>query len=170
MGQDDEGRKQRAQRRSGVAAHLEHRLREAMMAARNHADHARGFRVKHRRTDAHQRSTHQKRRIGGHTRQRHQADEREAHANRQRIRPWPAIIEVPDERLQQGRSNLIGQRDHPDLPEVQVEGRLQQRINRRDQRLNHVVQEVAEGCREQNRKNQFLCDMFRRFGLSRASS
>ena len=94
--------------------------------------------------------------------------QREAHANGERIRPGMAIVEVADERLQQRRGDLIGQRDHPDLPEVEMEGSLQQRINRRDQRLNHVVQEVAEGGREQDRENQFLGDMFRRFGLSRA--
>jgi hypothetical protein len=80
-----------------------------------------------------------------------------------------AIVEVADERLQQGRRDLIGQRYHPDLPEIEMEGSLQQRIYGRDQRLNHVVQEVAKGGREQNRENQFLGDMFRRFGLNGTS-
>lgn len=125
--------------------------------------------MKHRRADAHQRRAHQKRGVGGYARERHQADKREAHANRERIRPGMAIVEVADERLQQGRRDLIGQRYHPDLPEIEMEGSLQQRIYGRDQRLNHVVQEVAKGGREQNRENQFLGDMFRRFGLNGTS-
>ncbi len=56
----------------------------------------------------------------------------------------------------------------PDLAEIQMERRLENGINRRDQRLHHVVQEVAEGGREQNGENQFLRDMFRCLGLNRA--
>ena len=79
-----------------------------------------------------------------------------------------AIVEVADEGLQQRRRDLIGQRDHPDLAEVEMKGLFEYGINRRDQRLHHVVQEVAKGGSEQNRKNQFLPDMFRSLGLNRA--
>jgi hypothetical protein len=59
-----------------------------------------------------------------HARERHQADERETHADRQRIRPWVAIVEVADEGLQQRRGDLISQRDHPDLAEIEMEEAL----------------------------------------------
>ena len=79
-------------------------------------------------------------------------DQREAHAGRERIRHRTAIRVEADQRLQQGRGELIRQRDEPDLSEIQVERDLQQRIDRRHQRLHHVVQEVAKADGRQNRE------------------
>ena len=55
-----------------------------------------------------------------------------------------------DEGLQHGCADLIGQRDRADLHETQVEFALQQRINRDDQRLHHVVEKVREADGAQN--------------------
>jgi hypothetical protein len=42
------------------------------------------------------------------------------------------------------------------LGEVQVKGRLQNRIDRREQRLVHIIQQVAEADREQDREGRRL--------------
>ena len=49
-----------------------------------------------------------------------------------------------DDRLQQRRADLVGQRDRADLRETQVKFALEQRIDGDDQRLHHVVEEMRE--------------------------
>src|SRR3954452_18492395 len=51
---------------------------------------------------------------------------------------------MPDDGLQQRGGELERQRDHADLPVVQRIGVLQDRIDRGDQRLHGVVEEVRE--------------------------
>ena len=69
---------------------------------------------------------------------------------RQRVRLRPAIGEQADQRLQQRRRELVGQRDQADLGEAQRELALQDRIHRQDQRLHHVVDHVrgADGAQD----------------------
>jgi hypothetical protein len=47
---------------------------------------------------------------------------------------------VADDRLEQRGDQLIGERDKPDLAEIEMEAGLEHRIDRRQQRLHHVVQ------------------------------
>ena len=54
IGRHEQRRGQRAERRAGIAADLEQRLRQAMTAARRHARHAAGFGMEHRRAEADQ--------------------------------------------------------------------------------------------------------------------
>ncbi len=46
------------------------------------------------------------------------------------------------QRLQKGRRHLKGDRDQPDLHKVQVVRLLEQRVQRRDHRLNEVVEQM----------------------------
>ena len=59
---------------------------------------------------------------------------------------------MPDHWLQQRRSHLRGQSDQPDLLEIQVERGLEERVNRRNQRLHHVIQKMAETDGPENRE------------------
>ena len=86
----------------------------------------------------------QQHRIAMREREHQQADQREHHAAGQRQRRRAPVRIKPDERLQHRRGDLIDQRDEADLTEVEVEIRLQIRIDRRQQRLHHVVEQVAE--------------------------
>src|SRR5579863_8229626 len=54
-----------------------------------------------------------------------------------------------DDRLQHRGADLVGEGDHADLHETQAELALEQRINRDDQRLHHVVQKMREADRAQ---------------------
>jgi hypothetical protein len=101
VGQHDERRQQRSCRRPGVPADLKERLREAVPAARGQTRDARGFRVENRRPDADECDCDEDGHVGRRARQQEQADQRESHADRQRIGPWPPVRDQPDERLEQ---------------------------------------------------------------------
>ena len=60
------------------------------------------------------------------------------------------ICVQPHHWLQNGCRDLRRERDQPDLPEVEVIGILQDRINRRHYRLQHVVQKMAKADRGQD--------------------
>jgi hypothetical protein len=53
--------------------------------------------------------------------------------------------------------SLIGERDETDLGEVEMEGVLKNRIERRNQRLHHVIQKMAEAdCEEDPERRALL--------------
>ena len=55
-----------------------------------------------------------------------------------------AVGVEPDQGLEQGSGDLVGQRDQTDLREGEMERALEQRIDRKDQRLDHVVQKMRK--------------------------
>ena len=126
----DERRQQGTHRRPGVAAHLKQRLRQAVLSAGSHARHARRFRMEHRRAHADHRHRRQNHGEGGRRCDQDQPHQRERHAGRQRVRRRPMIGVEPHQRLQQRRRQLRGERDQPDLAEIQVVGLLQNRDRR----------------------------------------
>ena len=77
-------------------------------------------------------------------REQHHAAQREHHARGERVRLRPPIGVEADQRLQQRRRDLVHERDQTDLAEAQTEVLLEDRIDRRQQRLHHVVQQMAE--------------------------
>ena len=77
-----------------------------------------------------------------------------------RVKPMPTASEYgfglpvgvdADERLQQRGGELEGERDQADLGEARGRNLLEQRIDRRQQRLHHVVEQVAEAQHQQDR-------------------
>ena len=70
---------------------------------------------------------------------------------------------MPDRRLQHRRGDLHRQRDQPDLREAEAVSVLQHRIERRHQRLDHVVEEMREAERQDDREG----GRFRRRAASR---
>ena len=141
---DEKGRQQRAERRSEVAAYLEERLREAVAAARRHARDARRLGMKDRRADAHQARCHEECGKRRRRREHQHAGERERHAADERVRHRPPIGVEADHRLQERCGQLQRQRHQADLREREREGRLEHRIQRRDERLQRVVQQMRE--------------------------
>ncbi len=79
------------------------------------------------------------------------AQQRAGHAKRQRIGLRPMIGVKTDDRLQQRRDALIDQRDEADLREAEIEVAFEHRINSRQQRRRHIVEEMAKGDRSENR-------------------
>ena len=106
---------------------------------------------------ADQRRGEQQHRIGPGLRQHQQADEGEAHADDQRERLRPAVGEGPDQGLEQRGGALEGQRQKPDLAEIQMEAALEDRVDRRQQRLHQVVQQVGDADGRQDRNRDALC-------------
>ena len=78
--QHHEGREQRPRRGTEVAADLEHRLRQAVLAAGGHACHARGFGMEHRRAGADEGGREQQQRIAVGKGEQHEPHQREPHA------------------------------------------------------------------------------------------
>src|SRR6266404_5185230 len=151
----NESRQQWPHRRSRVSANLKQRLRHPVLPSRSHARNARRLRMKHRRANANQPSRNQYRAVTRRERQRHQANQRNSHANRQKVRFVVPIAVQTDQGLQKRRREGGSERDQPDLPKVQVKCIPQQRINRRQQRLHGVIQQMTKTNRQQNLKNSF---------------
>jgi len=63
-----------------------------------------------------------------------------------------AIRVEPDNRLQQRACKLQHERDEAHLREIELEVLLEDWIDRGDQRLHHVVEEMAEAERRENFK------------------
>src|SRR5258707_15691593 len=61
----------------------------------------------------------------------------------------------PNQRLQQRSRESRGERNQTDLPEIQTKRIAQKRINRRQQRLHRVIQQMAKTNSQQNLKNRF---------------
>jgi len=73
-----------------------------------------------------------------------QTAERKSHADGERERLRLAVGKMSDHRLQQRRGELERQRDQADLREIERIARFQDRIDRRNQRLHGVVEEMRE--------------------------
>ena len=82
--------------------------------------------------------------------QHHDSGQREAHAHSQCVRHGPPIGIEPDEGLQQAGDHLIGEREQADLPKVQMKRTLENGIDGGQQRLHHVIEQMAEADRDQN--------------------
>ena len=80
------------------------------------------------------------------------AEQRASHAIGQRIRLRLAIGVETDQRLQQRGDALKDQRDKFDLTKAQIERALENRIDRRQQRHDQVVQQMAKADRCQDDK------------------
>src|SRR5690242_20889751 len=67
----------------------------------------------------------------------------------------------PHHGLQERCAQLIGQRDQTDLSKAEVEGSLENRIDRWNERLYQIIQEMAEADREQDLERNRACCVFR---------
>jgi len=111
--------------------------------------------MEHRRTDAHEGSSDKNGEVGGSHGKGQQTNHGDAHANRERVRLRPAVGVEPHDRLKQRSGQLQREGDPPNLSVIQMEAGFQQRINRRNQRLHRVIQQMTEADGEKNRKNGF---------------
>ena len=141
-----------------VASHLEDGLRQALPPARGHLRHARGFGMEDRRAAADQGHRQQDRRVSRGEGQTQQSGQRETHAHRERIGLRVAVGVRPHEGLEDRGGELEHQRDEPYLGEGESVALLENRVHGRNDRLDHVVEQVAEADREQNRVGRRLPD------------
>src|ERR1700686_1641703 len=123
--------------------------------------------MKHGRANAHQPRRHQHGDVTRRQRQCYQTDQRDAHADRQKIRFVMFVAVQADPRLQQRCRECSGERNQSNLPEIQMKRVAQQRINRRQQRLHRVIQQMAKTDRQQNFKNSLRASIRGNFGGQR---
>src|SRR2546423_3923856 len=95
-------------------------------------------------------------------RKQDQTDERRSHSQSERERLRMSVGKRANERLQQRRGELVRERDQADVAVIEPQLRLQDRINRGDQRLKRVVDEMSEAEREKNAEGRRNLD---RLGL-----
>ena len=149
-GHDDEGRHQRPERLAEIAADLEQALREAVAPAGGRPRRARRLGVKNRAADADHRHRDQQQRIIPAERQRHEAGQRERHRRGQGVGHRAPVGEEADQRLQQRGGDLESEGDQSGLEKRQRELLAKHRIQRRGERLHHVVEHVRAAGGEQN--------------------
>ena len=109
--------------------------------------------MKDRRPDPNQRAGNEQNRIGPGKSDQRQPDERETHAEGQEIRLRANVRIEADQRLKQRSGGLKGESDEADLAEIQPKGGFQDRIERRHERLHHIVEEMAETDGEEDRED-----------------
>ena len=99
--------------------------------------------------------------------QQHQADQREGHARGQDEIQRPLVQAHPDQRLKEGGGELEDESDEADLEEAQRESLMEDRIERRRQRLHHVVEHMRGAERDQDaNRRRFHPPTARRGGIS----
>ena len=111
---------------------------------------ARRFRMKHRRANPDKRHRDENKREIRSDRKQGQADEGRRHAERERERLRMFVGERADDGLKQRSRELVRQSDQPDVAVIKPERVFQDRINRGDQRLQRIVDEMSETQREEN--------------------
>src|SRR5712664_3879619 len=158
---EHERREERAERGAGVAADLEKRLRHAVLSAGSHTRDARRFRMKYGGADAHEGRGGENGSVAGGQRQSQQSGQADAHANRERVRLRAPVRIETDKRLEDGGGQLQREGNQAHLAEIKMEGVLEERIDRGDQRLQRVVQEVAEADGEKNLEDGLLASVSR---------
>ncbi len=152
--ENDECGGERPERGAEIAADLEQRLREAMRSARREAGHARRFGMEDGRTQPQQHRAGHQYRVARREGERDQPGHRRGHSERQRIGHRPAVGVEADERLKQRGRHLISESQKPDLREAQVEVSLQDGIDGGKQRLQHVIEQMAEARSEEDGKDR----------------
>ena len=152
----DHGRQQRTERRSRVASDLEERLGESVAPAGGKARDPRRLGMENRRTDADHRRGGDHRQVVRRERQEDEAAERHRHAERKGVGLWLAVGVEADCRLEDRAGHLEGEGNQADLGEIERERFFEQRIDRRDQRLDRVVEKVGATQRDQDRQRGLL--------------
>src|SRR6267154_979138 len=77
-------------------------------------------------------------------RERDEPNEGDTHAKHQRVGFGISISVKLNDRLEDGAHHMERESDEPDLRNAEVERILQKRINRRHQRLDRVIEQMAE--------------------------
>ena len=147
---------QRADRLACLPADLEQRLGKAVPPARCQAGHAR--RLRDGRSTSRYRSSPRRAAASN------SCPHAQARSDRAACSPCPATSERAAAggpcrcrpRLEQRSGQLKGQRDQSDLREIQTVGILDERIDRRQQRLHHVVEQMREAERHHDRERAGL--------------
>ena len=88
--------------------------------------------------------------------QREYPEKGASHAEGQGKGQGMAIGVKANQRLQQRSRGLEGKGDQPDLGEAEIEPTLDQRIQRQDQRLHHVVEKMRHTDRPQDAIGRLL--------------
>ena len=140
--QDDCRRQQRADGAAEIATNLKQGLRHAIAPARGSAGNAGGFGMENRRADAHNRRRQQQHHQIACIGQQHKPCHAGNHAHGGRERARMPVGECADKRLEDRSRELECQLDQANLGKGQAKRAFQDRVDRRQQGLQQVVQQM----------------------------
>ncbi len=115
-----------------------------MASAGGEASYAGGLGMEDGGADADEGGCEEEPSEGGSDGEDEQAGEGEGHADGQGEGAWGAVSGVADEGLEERGGDLVGEGEEADLGEVQMEGAFEDGVDGGQERLHHVVEEVAE--------------------------
>ena len=156
VGEYDKGCEQGTYCLSCISSDLKQGLSGTVTSARGHARNARCFGMKDRGTGSHQRCGDQHNGIAACDRKQQQTDQRRAHADREREGLRTFVCVKAHRWLQQRGGELKGERDQPNLREVKIELCFKKGVERWDERLNQVVEQMTKTKRQQYRHGRRL--------------
>lgn len=133
--------------------HLEDRLREAAPHAGRHVGDARGFGMEDRGAQADEGDRDQEEAESPGQGQGGEPGQREQHPEGQRIGLGPAIGDRSHDGLEERGGELVREGDETYLGEAQVKAFLDEGIDRRDDGLHGIVEQVREADRNQYRED-----------------
>jgi hypothetical protein len=142
--EDDEGSEERPDGGAGVSSDLEEGLGEAVLSSGGHAGDAGAFRMKDRGAHADEAGADQEPVEGRGDGEQEEAAEGEGHPGGEGVGLGALVGELADDGLEEGGDDLVGESEEAEVGEVEVKLALEDRVDRREQRLHHVVEEVAE--------------------------
>src|SRR5579862_7999183 len=121
-----------------------------MASAGSQPFHARRFRMKNSRAHADHAGSNKHSAVTRRQRERDKPNEADAHADHKRVGFGISIRVKPDDGLQDGADHLKGKSDESYLRKAQVERILEERIDRRQERLDGIIEQMAKAQREQD--------------------
>ena len=110
--------------------------------------------MENRRSHANESGGNQEQSIAARNGQQDETKKCHSHAHGQRKRHRPVVCVEPDNRLEDRGSQLKGERNQAHLAEGQLKALLQQRVDRRYDRLDGVVKQMRETHRQQHREHR----------------
>ena len=137
-------------RGAAIAADLEDALRKAEAAAGGEPRDTGGFGMEHAGAEADEAGGKQQRPEMGGVGEQDEAAQGRAHAAGERIGQRAAVGVDADQRLQQRGGDLEGEGDQADLAEIERVVLLEDRVDGRQQRLDHVVEQMGEADGEED--------------------
>ena len=153
---DDDRGQQRPERRTRISTQLKERLGKPAPHAGGDVRHARGFRMENRRTQSHHRGGKQDQSEVIRDGQGQQADQGQSHADGQGVRQGLPVERPPDQWLKERGRALKGKGDPPELGEGQMVRFPEQRIDRWDERLDRIIQQMGKTNGEQHGDDRWL--------------
>ena len=142
-----------------MPADLKYSLRKPLLVGRGMPRHPRGFRMEHGRSEPDQRHGDEHHRVVAGRCEPDNPKQGRPHAGDHRVSPRLVVCHVAQHRLQQRRGYVEGERNQPNLREVQPVRLLEKRVHRRNHRRYQIVEKMPPAQGEKKRQERAVRDI-----------